>query len=61
MRTLRKLMSNINLFQLKGQDLALSNDLHVFLKMTSIRSAILISARGLLCHRDVAYVLHYTN
>ena len=46
MPTLRKLTSNINLFQLKGQDLALSNDMHVFLQMTSIRSAILISARG---------------
>ena len=35
MPTLRKLMSNINLFQMKGQDLALSNDMHVFLQMTS--------------------------
>ena len=46
MPTLRKLTSNINLFQLKGQDLALSNDMHVFLQMTSIKSAILITARG---------------
>ena len=45
-RRLRKLTSNINLFQLKGQDLALSNDMHIFLQMTSIRSAILNSARG---------------
>ena len=45
-RRLRKLTSNINLCQLKGQDLALSNDMHVFLQMTSIRSAILNSARG---------------
>ena len=46
MPTLRKLTSNINLFQLKGQDLALSNDMHVFLQMTSINTAILITARG---------------
>ena len=46
MPTLRKLTSNINLFQLKGQDLALSNDMLVFLQMTSIKSAILITARG---------------
>ena len=46
MPTLRKLTLNINLFQLKGQDLALSNDMHVFLQMMSIRSAILISAHG---------------
>ena len=46
MPTLRKLTSNINLFQLKGHDLALSNDMHVFLQMTSIGSAILNSARG---------------
>ena len=45
-RCLRKLTSNINLFQLKGQDLALSNDMHVFLQMTSIRSTILNSTRG---------------
>ena len=32
MPTLRKLTSNINLFQLKGQDLALSNDMNVFLR-----------------------------
>ena len=46
--TLRKLTSNINLFQLKGQDLTLSNDMHiqVLLQMTSIRSAILITPRG---------------
>ena len=36
-RRLRKLTSNINLFQLKGQDLALSNDMHVFLQVTSGR------------------------
>ena len=54
MVTLRKLTSNINLFQLKGQDLALSNDMHVFLQMTSIRSAILIS--GLVF--DVNVTLH---
>ena len=61
MPTLRKLTSNINLFQLKGQNLALSNDMHVFLQMTSIRSAILITARGVLRNRDVAHALHYTN
>ena len=32
MPTLRKLASNFNLFQLKGHDLALSNDMHVFLQ-----------------------------
>ena len=31
MPTLRKLTLNIHLFQLKGQDLALSNDMHAFL------------------------------
>ena len=61
MPTLRKLTSNINLFQLKGQDLALSNDIHVFLQMTSITSAILITAQGVCRHRDVAHALHYTN
>ena len=47
MPMLRKLISNINLFQLKGQDLALSNDMHVLLQMTSIKSAILITPRGI--------------
>ena len=46
MPTLWKLTLIINLFQLNSQDLALSNDMHVFLQMTSIMSAILITARG---------------
>ena len=29
-------VGDINLFQLKGQDLVLSNDLHVFLQMTYV-------------------------
>ena len=36
MPNLRNLTANINLFQLKGQDLVFSNDLHVFLQMTSV-------------------------
>ena len=46
MPTLWKLTLIINLFKLNSQDLALSDDMHVFLQMTSIRSAILITARG---------------
>ena len=58
MPTLRKLTSNINLFQLKGQDLALSNDMQVFLEMTSIRSAILIMFDVI---ETLQHALHYTN
>ena len=58
MPTLQTLTSNINLFQLKGQDLALFNDMHIFLQMTSIGSAIMNTFDIIV---TLQHALFYTN
>ena len=57
MPRLLKLTLNIYLYQLKGQDLALSNDMHIFLQMMSIRSAIVAFDVIMM----LQHALHYTN